>query len=130
MNVIRFKTILIVGLLSMFGFESASATATAGSPSILSIIRTETIGSLDRLVGEQKKSDQKTTSCAFQNKNGLPPTFCFRAEMSAEERVRMTESCVLRAKRARAIPATDEWTDGLCRLALEERRRDLEYSDR
>ena len=130
---IRFRTLIVLAAFCVSGSDIAAAMATGSDGtdskvSVLSIIRTETIGSLDRLVMRQRSVDQKAKSCAFQNANELPPTFCFRAEMSAEERLRVTESCVVRARRVRAIPAVDEWTDARCRQSLEERRKDLEYS--
>lgn len=134
----RFKKALIGLTLGGFGC-AASTNAEASSVSInastrsgsstLSIIRADSVAALDRLTKEREINDQKVRSCAFQKENELPPTFCFYADMSAEERSRATENCIFRARRVRTVPATDAWTDPRCTQALNERRRDLEYSE-
>jgi hypothetical protein len=95
---------------------------------IESLLRTDSIGALDIVVQGKIRDQEKAKSCAFQNAHDLPPTFCFRSDMSSEERQRLSDTCVARARRARAIPAFDKWTEPACRQSLEERRRDLLYS--
>lgn len=94
------------------------------------VIRAESEDQLRRVLEIHQEEAVKKASCLFQNENALPPTFCFTAEMSPEDREHTTTVCVARARRAKLIPAHDDWTDERCLRALQERRKDLRYADR
>jgi len=133
MNMNRFSTLIACFVFSALAPALAAASGVNLNLSklempISNIIKTETIDQLDLVISKKSKDERKARACAFQTANGLPPTLCFHAELSKDERRRMAVSCVERARRTRTIPSVDEWTDSECRQSLEERRRDLEYS--
>lgn len=134
--VVIFKRLLLMGVSLLSHSVWADQTSHSIGSSEISqaslinqVLRTESVEQLRRILRIHQEAATKKAACLFQNENGLPPTFCFTAEMSLAEREQTTTVCVARARRAKLIPTHDAWTDDRCLRALKERKKDLQYAD-
>ncbi len=106
-----------------FGVASSSGHVLAVTKNE-AVLNTKKLSELQTAALESARVRQRERACVIQRASNLPPTFCYPSNHEVE----LDRECLQKSRLMNVPLAVDEFTSSVCRSAIENRIKDLEYA--